>query len=209
MIRSETLSPPSATALSPSGSILISPSSASDFEMSAASVLLSSTTSTTAPLPPSAARSTVSSRTLNWATVCSRSVNSSIINLRRTKERTRANSATSFTGLVRKSSAPASSPRTRSPCRSRSVIMTAGKCALLRSDLIRRQTSNPSMPGSMTSSNTMSGVSASMRSRPSSPARAVLTSKYSARCFAARTSVVGKSSSTTKTRAGILLAVSG
>ena len=52
--------------------------------------------------------------------------NSSVIILSRASERTRAISATSETGLVRKSSAPACSPFTRSDGWSSAVTMTTG-----------------------------------------------------------------------------------
>ena len=58
--------------------------------------------------------------------VTARMRNSSVIILSRVSERTRAISATSDTGLVRKSSAPASRPATRSDDWSSAVTMTTG-----------------------------------------------------------------------------------
>ena len=98
----------------------------------------------------------------NWPQVCSRMRHSSIIIFRRTSERTRANSARSLTGLVRKSSAPASRPRTRSAALGERRHHDDGNMRVRGLALMRRQTSNPSMPGIMTSSRTMSGVCFSM-----------------------------------------------
>ena len=58
--------------------------------------------------------------------VTARMRSSSVTILSRASERTRAISASSGIGLVRKSSAPASSPRTRSEGWSRAVTMTTG-----------------------------------------------------------------------------------
>ena len=58
--------------------------------------------------------------------VTARMRSSSVTIFSRTSERTRASSARSETGLVRKSSAPASSPRTRSDGWSSAVTMTTG-----------------------------------------------------------------------------------
>jgi hypothetical protein len=77
----------------------------------------------------------------NCMDVASRVRHSSLARFRRTSERMRAKSATSLTGLVRKSSAPASRPRTRSAASLSAVTMTTGMCAVSASALIRRQTS--------------------------------------------------------------------
>ncbi len=58
--------------------------------------------------------------------VTARMRSSSITIFSRASERTREMSATSLTGLVRKSSAPASSPRTRSEGWSSAVTITTG-----------------------------------------------------------------------------------
>ena len=88
--------------------------------------------------------------------VTARMRNSSVIILSRDSERTRAISATSDTGLVRKSSAPAASPFTRSDGWSSAVTMTTGMWCVAGLDLSRRQTSKPSMSGIITSSSTTS-----------------------------------------------------
>src|SRR5476651_448759 len=82
--------------------------------------------------------------------------NSSVIIFSRVSERTRAIMTTSDTGLVRKSSAPASSPRTRSEGLSSAVTMTTGMKCVAGFDFSRRQTSNPSMSGIITSSRMIS-----------------------------------------------------
>ena len=58
--------------------------------------------------------------------VMARMRSSSVIIFSRVSERTRAISTTSDTGLVRKSSAPASRPRTRSAGLSSAVTITTG-----------------------------------------------------------------------------------
>src|SRR6185437_9917335 len=68
-------------------------------------------------------------------------------------------------------------------------------------DLMRRQTSNPSMPGIITSSSTMSGTLSAIRARHSWPLKAVTTSKYSAPSFASRSLTLDMMSSTTSTLA--------
>ena len=75
----------------------------------------------------------------------------------RVRLRTRANSATSSIGLVRKSSAPAFRPVSRSWRPSSAVTSTMGMWRVLASAFSRRQTSKPSMPGIITSSRMMSG----------------------------------------------------
>ena len=82
---------------------------------------------------------------------------SSITSFSRVRLLTRANSMTSSIGLVRNSSAPASSPAMRSARPSRAVTSTTGIWRVAGSSFSRRQTSKPSMPGIITSSSTMSG----------------------------------------------------
>jgi hypothetical protein len=84
---------------------------------------------------------------------------SSVSILSRARFLTRVISAMSSTGLVRKSSAPASSPFTRSDGWSSAVTMITGMCRVRGSALSRRQTSKPSMPGIITSSRTTSARS--------------------------------------------------
>src|SRR5215467_7251643 len=141
----------------------------------------------------------------NWPQVSSRRRHSSIIIFRRTSERTRAKSASSLTGLVRKSSAPASRPRTRSLGSLRAVTMTTGMCRVRGLALMRWQTSKPSMPGIMTSSSTISGALAAMASSAALPLSAVMTSKYSAESLASSKRTFAGISSTTRTRADIPL----
>ena len=105
---------------------------------------------------------------------------SSVSSLSRARFFTRVISAMSSTGLVRKSSAPASSPLTRSAGWSSAVTMMTGICCVRGSAFSRRQTSNPSMPGIITSSRTTSARSRVQICRASGPLRAVRTSKYSA-----------------------------
>ena len=94
---------------------------------------------------------------------------SSVTIFNRASERTRETSATSVTGLVRKSSAPASSPRTRSDGWSSAVTMTTGIWWVAGLDLSWRQTSKPSMSGIMTSSSTMSHSARSQTASASAP----------------------------------------
>ena len=70
--------------------------------------------------------------------VAARSRNSSVSIFSRTRLFTRVISCRSFTGLVRKSSAPASSPRTRSSASLSAVTITTGMWAVRVSLLIRR-----------------------------------------------------------------------
>src|SRR5207247_457535 len=65
----------------------------------------------------------------------------------RRSERTRARSSGWLIGLVRKSSAPASSPLTRSSDGSRAVTITTGRSPVSGVSRIRRQTSYPLVPG--------------------------------------------------------------
>lgn len=133
--------------------------------------------------------------------VCARARSSSVSALRRTRLLTRAISWTSSTGLVRKSSAPACRPLTRSDGWSSAVIITTGTWAVRPSALRRRHTSNPSISGIITSSRTMSIWPSAQIARASRPDEAVLTSKYSAvRRASSRRTLVGISS-TISTRA--------
>ncbi len=133
--------------------------------------------------------------------VVSRMRSSSVIILRRTRLLTRANSATSLTGLVRKSSAPASRPCTRSEGASSAVTMTTGTWASSASAFMRRQTSKPSMPGIITSRRTRSGLWAEAAFSASGPLDAVTTSKYSAESLASSSFTLAAMSSTTRMRA--------
>src|SRR5262249_9401292 len=81
------------------------------------------------------------------------------------------------------------------------VTITTGRCAVLGSDLMRRQTSKPSMPGIITSSSTMSGLVSATFARASTPLKAVTTSKYSAVSLASSSLTLERMSSTTRTRA--------
>src|SRR6185312_15269224 len=141
-----------------------------------------------------------SSRPMLWP-VDSRMRSSSVIILRRTRLRTRANRAASSTGLVRKSSAPASRPATRSLGWSSAVTMITGTWAVFGLDLMRRQASKPSMPGIITSSRMMSGEHSSVLAMASMPLKPVTTSKYSAVSLASRSFTFDRISSTTRTRA--------
>ncbi len=87
----------------------------------------------------------------------------------RMRLRTRAMSATSSIGFVRKSSAPASSPATRSAGWSSAVTMTTGIWAVSGSPLMRLQTSSPSICGIITSRSTMSHSFACTIARPAGP----------------------------------------
>src|SRR5215203_3471459 len=126
---------------------------------------------------------------------------SSVTAFSRTRLRTRAISAVSSSGFVRNSSAPASRPLRRSPGWSSAVTMMTGRCAVSGAFLSRRQTSEPSMPGIMTSRRTMSHRPCSQSASASGPFIAVTTSKYSALSFVSSSLTFGKMSSTTSTRA--------
>ena len=130
-----------------------------------------------------------------------RARSSSSMTFSRDSERTRAISAISSTGLVRKSSAPTSRPRTRSAGWSSAVTITTGRCSVAGSDLRRRQTSNPSIPGIITSSSTMSQRPSRHSSSASKPLVAEITSKYSAVSRASNNLMLGSKSSTISTRA--------
>src|ERR1700712_4700608 len=135
--------------------------------------------------------------------VIARIRNSSVIILSRVNERTRAISTTSDTGLVRKSSAPASSPRTRSAGLSSAVMITTGMKWVAGLDLSRRQTSKPSISGIMTSSRMMSHSARAQTASASAPLDAVSTSKYSADSRASSSLTLAGTSSTTRIRADI------
>src|SRR3954454_4065340 len=133
--------------------------------------------------------------------VMARMRNSSVIILSRVSERTLAISTTSETGLVRKSSAPASSPRTRSAGLSSAVTITTGMKCVDGLDLSRRHTSKPSMSGIITSSRMMSHSARAEIASASAPFAAVSTSKYSADSRASNNFTLAAISSTTRTRA--------
>src|SRR5258708_5583900 len=133
--------------------------------------------------------------------VMARMRNSSVIILSRVSERTRAISTISDTGLVRKSSAPASSPRTRSEGLSSAVTITTGMKCVAGLDFSRRQTSKPSMSGIMTSSRMMSHSARAQIASASAPLAAVRTSKYSADSRASSNLTLAGTSSTTRIRA--------
>src|SRR5580704_1389220 len=135
--------------------------------------------------------------------VMARMRSSSVIIFSRVSERTRAISTTSDTGLVRKSSAPASSPRTRSAGLSSAVTITTGMKCVAGLDFSLRQTSKPSMSGIMTSSRTMSHSARSAIASASAPLLAVMTSKYSADSRASSSLTLAGTSSTTRIRADI------
>src|ERR1700710_349251 len=139
--------------------------------------------------------------------VMARMRSSSVIIFNRVSERTRAISTTSDTGLVRKSSAPASRPRTRSDGLSSAVTITTGMKCVAGLDFRRRQTSKPSMSGIMTSSRMMSHSAREQISSASVPLDAVNTSKYSADRRASKSLTLAGTSSTTRIRADIELSL--
>src|SRR5438552_2406313 len=138
-----------------------------------------------------------------WPRTLSRSRNSSISRFRRTRERTRAKSAISYAGFRRKSSAPASSPVSRSAASESAVIMTTGICEVAGSAFRRRHTSNPSISGIITSSSTRSGSCAAQTASAAAPPPAVKTSKYSLASLAPSSLTLMSTSSTTSMRADI------
>ena len=85
----------------------------------------------------------------------------------------RASSSRSSTGFERKSSAPASIPRTRSSTAFSAVISTTGMSRVSGSFFRTRSALIPSIPGIITSSRTRSGGDAATRSSASSPSAAV------------------------------------
>jgi hypothetical protein len=101
--------------------------------------------------------------------------NSRTVSRARIRERTRARSVTSSTGLVRKSSAPASSPAIFD-ARSESVVTSrTGMSAVSGSALIRRQTSRPDISGISTSRMMRSGRFSRAARRPTAPLSACST----------------------------------
>src|ERR1700730_9005100 len=153
------------------------------------------------PFPASATASRSGACTPISSEVMARIRSSSVIILSRVSARTRAIRTTSDTGLVRKSSAPASSPRTRSAGLSSAVIMTTGMKWVAGLDFRRRQTSKPSMSGIMTSSRMMSHSARAAIVSASAPFDAVRTSKYSADSRASSSFTLAGTSSTTRIRA--------
>src|SRR6266478_5027364 len=153
------------------------------------------------PLPESATAPRSGACTPISSEVMARRRSSSVIIFRRVSERTRAISTMSDTGLVRKSSAPASRPRTRSAGLSSAVTMTTGMKWVAGLDLSRRQTSKPSMSGIITSSRMMSHSAREQICSASSPLDAVRTSKYSADRRASSNLTLAETSSTTRIRA--------
>src|SRR5262252_5298058 len=133
----------------------------------------------------------------------SRTRNSSIIRFSRTSDLTRANSATSLTGLVRKSSAPTSRPCRRLATSDRAVTITTGTSAVRGLAFSWRQTSKPSIRGIMTSRRMTSGSSVSAILRAAGPLNAGKTSKYSLDSLASSNFTLASTSSTTNTRPDI------
>ena len=129
------------------------------------------------PFSTAAAPSPGSGASPSSRVVRSRRRSSSIISLARSRLRTRANSARSLIGLVRKSSAPLSSPFSRSWGSDRAVTMMTGMQAVAGSALRRRQTSKPDMSGIITSSRIRSGCSSRARASAAAPESAWITSK--------------------------------
>src|ERR1700709_1418930 len=153
------------------------------------------------PLPASATALRSGACTPISSEVIARMRNSSVIIFKRVSERTRAISTTSDTGFVRKSSAPASRPRTRSAGLSSAVTITTGMKCVAGLAFSRRQTSKPSMSGIITSSRMMSHSARALIASASAPLAAVITSKYSADSRASRSFTLAGISSTTRTRA--------
>ena len=104
---------------------------------------------------------------------------SSINIFRRTNDHTRAKRPWSSTGLVKKLSAPASNPRTRSVRSENAVTIITGIWVVSRLFFVRSQTSNPSISGIIRSSRTISGGSVSITASASVPLWAVSTCIYS------------------------------
>src|SRR3984957_14135351 len=155
------------------------------------------------PLPASATAFRSGACTPISSEVMARMRSSSVIIFSRVSERTRAISTMSDTGLVRKSSAPASKPRTRSAGLSSAVTMTTGMKCVTGLDFSRRQTSKPSMSGIITSSRMMSHSARAQIASASAPSVAVTTSKYSAESRASKSLTLAGTSSTTRIRADI------
>ncbi len=146
----------------------------SSSKMRRAWVALSSATITRPPTPFS--RAPTPSITPMRRPEASRWRSSSMTSFSRVSERTRARSDTSSMGLVRKSSAPASSPVSRSRRPSSAVTMTTGMWRVAGSARSLRHTSKPSMPGIITSRRMMSGRSSTALFRAPGPSLAVSTS---------------------------------
>jgi hypothetical protein len=161
----------------------------------------SSTSRILAPRPLSEAATARGSDMPSWREARARLRSSSTMDFSRTRLRTRANSAVSSSGLVKKSSAPESSPFSLSLGWSSAVTITTGMCAVVGEVFSLRHTSKPSMPGIITSRRTMSASPASQMRRASGPFMAVMTSKYSAESLASSSRTLGRMSSTTRTRA--------
>ena len=128
---------------------------------------LSSTTKTLAPWTDCACCFEGPSKTPRWLAVFSRIRHSSTVIFKRTSDFTRAIKAVSLTGLLKKSSAPASNPRTRSVASVRAVTITTGICSVFGSAFRRSHTSNPSIPGIIISNKIISGLSAAAISKAS------------------------------------------
>src|SRR6476469_5300518 len=158
----------------------------------------SSTSRMRPPLPASATALRSGASTPISSEVMARRRSSSVIIFRRVSERTRAISTMSDTGLVRKSSAPASRPRTRSTGLSSAVIMTTGMKCVAGFDFSRRQTSKPSISGIITSSRMISHSARAQICSASAPLAAVRTSKYSADSRASNSLTLAGTSSTTR-----------
>src|SRR6476620_8806883 len=155
------------------------------------------------PMPLSATALRSGACTPISSEVMARMRSSSVIIFNRVNDRTRAISTTSDTGLVRKSSAPASRPRTRSAGLSSAVTITTGIKWVAGLDFSRRQTSKPSMSGIITSSRMMSHSARAQIASASAPFDAVRTSKYSADSRASNSLTLAGTSSTTRIRADI------
>ena len=82
---------------------------------------------------------------------------SSVKSLRRSRDLTRAINSSARTGLFRKSSAPASMPRTLSPLSLSPVISTNGIRRVAGFSFSSRQNSYPDLPGMITSERIRSG----------------------------------------------------
>jgi hypothetical protein len=133
--------------------------------------------------------------------VDARSRSSSVSIFSRTRLLTRVISCRSLTGLVRKSSAPASSPRTRSDTWSSAVTMTTGICDVAGS---------PSAAADLEAVHArhhdveQHDVDRRARRSPARPARCrVSTSKYSASSRTSSSFTLAGMSSTTRMRAVI------
>src|SRR5688572_18313687 len=127
---------------------------------------------------------------------------------RRRRVFTRAISSSRLTGLERKSSAPASMPRTRLPWSSSAVTRTTGINAVAGSALSRSQTSKPLMPGIITSSSTRSGGVAAMCASAPAPSYTASTLIASFASRRPKNATMSGSSSTTRTRNAFCVAAS-